>query len=216
MLTEPDVVVIASGPGPSLPVPAAATVIAADGGLDRALALGVEVDVVIGDLDSVSADALAAAGDAGTRIVRHPVAKDATDLELALDEAVLLGARRILVVASADGRLDHLLASLLLLGSERYAELEVDALVGDALVHVVHGLRTLTGAPGEIVTLLAPAGPAEGVTTTGLEYPLAGETLEPGSTRGVSNVFTGAEAGVSVVTGVLLVVRPDGSKGGLW
>jgi thiamine pyrophosphokinase len=216
VLTEPDVVVIASGPGPSLPVPDAATVIAADGGLDRALALGVEVDVVIGDLDSVSADALAAAGDADTRIVRHPVVKDATDLELALDEGVLLGARRILVVASADGRLDHLLASLLLLGSERYAELEVDALVGDALVHVVHGLRTLTGAAGEIVTLLAPAGPAEGVTTTGLEYPLAGETLEPGSTRGVSNVFTGAQAVVSVVSGVLFAVRPDGSKGGLW
>jgi thiamine pyrophosphokinase len=215
VLTEPDVVVIASGPGPPLPLPDAATVIAADGGLDRALALGVEVDVVIGDLDSVSADALAAAGEAGTRIVRHPVAKDATDLELALDEAVFLGARRVLVVASADGRLDHLLASLLLLGSQRYVELEIDALVGDALVHVVHGERTLTGAAGEIVTLLAPAGPATGVTTTGLEYPLAGETLEPGSTRGVSNVFTGAEAGVSVVSGVLLAVRPDGSKGGL-
>ena len=214
MLTEPDVVVIASGPGPSLPLPDAATVIAADGGLDRALALGVEVDVVIGDLDSVSADALAAAGDAGTRIVRHPVAKDATDLELALDEAVLLGARRILVVASADGRLDHLLASLLLLGSERYAELELDALVGEALVHVVHGQRTLPGAAGEIVTLLAPAGPATGVTTTGLEYPLAGETLQPGSTRGVSNVFTGAQAGVTVVSGVLFAVRPDWSKGG--
>ncbi|HET9288252.1 MAG TPA: thiamine diphosphokinase [Gaiella sp.] len=213
MLTKPDVVVIASGAGPSLPLPDAATVIAADGGLDRALALGVEVDVVIGDLDSVSADALAAAGDVGTRIVRHPVAKDATDLELALDEAVLLGARRILVVASADGRLDHLLASLLLLGSERYAELEVDALVGEALVHVVQGQRTLTGAAGEIVTLLAPAGPATGVTTTGLEYPLAGETLQPGATRGVSNVFTGAQAAVSVVSGVLFAVRPDWSKG---
>ena len=214
MLTEPDVVVIASGPGPSLPLPDAATVIAADGGLDRALALGVEVDVVVGDLDSVTADALAAAGDVGARIVRHPVAKDATDLELALDEAVLLGARRVLVVASADGRLDHLLASLLLLGSERYAELELDALVGEALVQVVHGQRTLTGGAGEIVTLLAPAGPATGVTTTGLEYPLAGETLQPGSTRGVSNVFTGAQAGVSVVSGVLFAVRPDWSKGG--
>ena len=214
MLTEPDVVVIASGPGPSLPLPDAATVIAADGGLDRALALGVEVDVVVGDLDSVTADALAAAGNVGARIVRHPVAKDATDLELALDEAVLLGARRVLVVASADGRLDHLLASLLLLGSERYAELELDALVGEALVHVVHGQRTLPGAAGEIVTLLAPAGPATGVTTTGLEYPLAGETLQPGSTRGVSNVFTGAQAGVTVVSGVLFAVRPDWSKGG--
>ena len=95
------------------------------------------MDVVVGDLDSVSPAALDAAGAAGARVVRHPTAKDATDLELALDEAVALGAQRVLVVASAEGRLDHLLASLLLLGSQRYAGVEIDALVGDALVHVV-------------------------------------------------------------------------------
>ena len=82
-MTEPDVVVVASGPGPSVAVPVTPTVIAADGGLDRAAALGLDVDVVIGDLDSVSAEALAAAEAAGARIVRHPEAKDATDLELA-------------------------------------------------------------------------------------------------------------------------------------
>ena len=49
------------------------------------------------------------------------------------------------------------------------------------------------GEPGELVSLLAVNGPAEGVTTEGLAYPLRGETLEPGSTRGVSNVFA-AEA----------------------
>ena len=100
----------------------------------------------------------------------------------------------MLVVASDGGRLDHLLASLLLLGSERYAALELDALVGSALVHVIRGGRTLRGATGELVTLLALGGPAVGVTTDGLEYPLADETLEPGSSRGVSNVFAGAEA----------------------
>ena len=131
-MKDPNVIVIASGPGPAVAVPDAETVVAADGGLDRALALGLAVDVVIGDLDSVSDEALTAAEAAGTRVVRHPAAKDATDLELALDEAVALGARRVLVIASAVGRLDHLLASLELLGADRYAELELDALVGDA------------------------------------------------------------------------------------
>jgi thiamine pyrophosphokinase len=205
---EPDVVVVASGPGPSLAVPAAETVVAADGGLDRALALGLEVDVVIGDLDSVSPVALEAAQAGGVRVVRHPEAKDATDLELALDEAVSLGARRALVVASADGRLDHLLALLLLLGSNRYQDVELDALVGDALAHVVRRARTLTGTPGELVSLLAVGGAAGGVVTDGLEYPLAGETLEAGSSRGVSNVFTGREARITVGNGVVLVVRP--------
>ena len=205
---EPDVVVVASGPGPSLAVPAAQTVVAADGGLDRALALGLDVDVVIGDLDSVSPDALDAAKAGGARVVRHPEAKDATDLELALDEAVALRARAVLVVASAEGRLDHLLALVLLLGSERYAELEIDAMVGDSLVHVVRGERTLTGTPGELVSLLSIGGAATGVVTEGLEYTLGGETLDPGTSRGVSNAFTGAEARIAVGDGVVLAVRP--------
>lgn len=211
-MTEPDVVVVASGPGPAVAVPGAATVVAADGGLDRAAALGLDADVVIGDLDSVSPQALAAAEAAGARIVRHPETKDATDLELALDEAIALRASRVLVVASHEGRLDHLLGSLLLLGAARYAGLELDALVGKALVHVVRGRRTLTGAPGELVSLLAVGGAASGVVTDGLEYPLDGETLEPGSSRGISNTFTAGQATVTVERGTLLVVRPEGGQ----
>jgi thiamine pyrophosphokinase len=210
-LNEPDVVVVASGPGPALTVPVAQTVVAADGGLDRALALGLDVDVVIGDLDSVSAEALAAAESVGARVVRHPSAKDTTDLELALDEAVAVGARRVLVVGSSEGRLDHLLSSLLLLGSERYSALEVDAVVGGAVVHVVRGERVLPGSTGELLTLIPLGGHAAGVITEGLEYPLVGETLEHGSTRGVSNVFLGDEAKVALSSGVLLAVRPGGA-----
>jgi thiamine pyrophosphokinase len=206
---EPDVVVVASGPGPAVAVPGRGTVIAADGGLERAGELGLEVGVVVGDLDSVSAAALARAEATGTRIVRHPVAKDATDLELALDEAAALGARSVLVIGSAGGRLDHLAASLLLLGAERYEALELDALVGDAVVHVVRGERTLRGSPGDLVTLLPLGGAAEGVTTSGLEYPLAAETLSSGTTRGVSNVFLGEEARVTVASGVVLAICPS-------
>jgi thiamine pyrophosphokinase len=205
---EPDVVVVASGPGPSLEVPPAETVVAADGGLDRALELGLEVDVVIGDLDSVSPAALEAAEAAGVRVVRHPEAKDATDLELALDEAVSLGARRVLVVASASGRLDHLLGLLLLIGSDRYRGVELDAVVGDTLVHAVRSARDLTGSPGELVSLIAVGGAASGVVTQGLTYSLAGETLAPGSSRGISNVFIAAEARITVGDGVVLAVRP--------
>ena len=207
-MVDLDVVVVASGEGPGLRLPDAKSVVAADGGLMRARELGLAVDVVVGDLDSVTPDALAAAEAAGVRVVRHPPAKDATDLELALDESVALGARRVLLVASSVGRLDHLLGSLLLLGSTRYAALELDALVGNALVHVVRRERTLSGAPGELVSLLAVGSPALGVVTDGLEYPLRGETLEPGSSRGLSNVFTGAEARIGLADGVLLAIRP--------
>jgi thiamine pyrophosphokinase len=42
-------------------------------------------------------------------------------------------------------------------------------------------------------------------------YPLRSETLEPGSSRGLSNVFAAPEARIGLERGVLLVVRPSGS-----
>jgi thiamine pyrophosphokinase len=68
--------------------------------------------------------------------------------------------------------------------------------------------------PGELISLFAVHGRAEGVVTEGLVYPLCGEPLEPGSTRGVSNVFAAEEARVRLERGVLLVVRPSGTATG--
>jgi thiamine pyrophosphokinase len=216
-VSEKIVVVVAGGEAPraesALQVPDGAEVIAADGGLDHARALGLDVSVAVGDFDSVSEQALADAEAAGVRLVRHPAEKDATDLELALDLAVSSGAYRILALAGDRGRLDHLLAGLLLLGSGKYAGVEVDALVGRARVHVVRGRRTLTGETGELVSLLALHGAASGATTAGLAYELRGETLEPGSSRGVSNVLTAPEATVSVERGTLLALFPGAEEG---
>jgi thiamine pyrophosphokinase len=211
-VSEELVVVVAGGdpPAPSaaLAVPPGAPVVAADKGLEHALALGLDVTLAIGDFDSASPEAVEAAEAAGVRIERHPHEKDATDLELALDVAAEMSPSRILVLASTVGRLDHLLSAALLVASDRFAHVEVDALIDETLVHVVRAERTLEGVPGELVTLLAVNGPAEGVRTEGLAYPLRGETLEPGSSRGVSNVFAEDAARIASDRGVLLVVRP--------
>lgn len=204
------VVVFAAGLGRTATVamPAGAVVVAADGGADVALALGVAVDVVVGDFDSITPESLALLERAGARIERRPRDKDATDLALALDAAMGFSPRRILVVGTAGGRLDHLLGELLLLGADAYAAAEVDALLGTALIHVVHRERSLVGKPGELVSLHALHGPAAGVSTEGLVYPLRGETLAAGSSRGISNVFAADEARIRLERGVLLAVRP--------
>jgi thiamine pyrophosphokinase len=211
-----ELVVVVAGGGPLSPraaeaVPRGAVVIAADDGLEQAQALGLEVAVAVGDFDSASPEAVARAEAAGTGIERHPTDKDATDLELALDAASRLRPSRILVLAPRGGRLDHELAALLALASVRYTGSQIDALVGEAHVHVVRETRVLVGEAGELVSLLAVKGPAEGVTTDGLVYPLRGETLEPGSTRGVSNVFATESARVDVARGVVLAIRPGES-----
>src|SRR5690348_8693886 len=75
-------------------LPGDALVIAADSGLGVATALGVHVDHLVGDMDSVDAGAVERAEASGTTVDRHPAEKDATDLALALDAALERGARK--------------------------------------------------------------------------------------------------------------------------
>jgi thiamine pyrophosphokinase len=183
-------------------VPAGAPVVAADSGLDRARDAGLEVTLAVGDFDSL-------AGEPGeVPVERHPAAKDATDLELALDAALRLGSARVLVLSGGGERLDHLAVELGLLASSRLAGVDVDAVFDATRVHVVRAERRLTGEVGELVSLVTVHGPAVGVRTEGLVYPLNGETLEPGTSRGTSNVFAAPEARISLERGVLLAIRP--------
>jgi thiamine pyrophosphokinase len=205
-----DALVICGG-GPVeaiLPTLTAPLVVAADGGAANAFALGLRIDVVVGDLDSITEADLEAAQASGAEVERHPADKDATDLELAIARAHTHGADRIVVAGGGGGRFDMLLANGLVLASERWTGVQLDAVFGGARVTVVRTRRELAGAPGSTVSLLPIGGPAEGVRTDGLRWALDGETLLPGSTRGVSNEFADADASVSIERGVLLAVQP--------
>jgi thiamine pyrophosphokinase len=208
-----DTVVVVTSGSAWAGVPAGAVVVAADAGAEVAFAAGVGVDLAVGDFDSLSVETLGRLERSGAQVVRHPVAKDATDLELALDAAVGLLPARVLVLAGAGGRLDHLLSILLVLGLEKYAAVELEATVGEARVHVVRAERTLVGNAGETISLFALHGDAVGVRTRGLVYPLRGEVLVAGSSRGCSNVFADAEVSIEVAAGVVLAVRPGSGRG---
>lgn len=184
-------------------------VVAADAGLDHAYGLGLEVDLVVGDLDSVTPASLDRATASGVEVQRHPRDKDATDLALALDAAVGRGASELLVVGVGGGRPDHELANLLLLAAPGYAAVDVEARTAAARFTVVRSRpRRLLGRPGDVVTLLPVHGPALGVRTEGLRWSLEGDALEAASTRGVSNELSQPVATVVVGTGVLLAIQP--------
>jgi thiamine pyrophosphokinase len=200
------IVVCAGGPAraPLPDVPEDAFVIAADAGIVEAERLGLHVDLLVGDLDSAPPDAVARA----SRVERYPVDKDASDLELAVAAAVAAEARRIVVVGGDGGRLDHLLGNAFLLASDRWADVEIDAVLGDATIWVVRGERAIDGRAGELVSLFAVGGPARGVTTSGLRWQLNDGELLPGSSLGLSNEFVEAHATVLVRDGVVLAIRP--------
>lgn len=179
-------------------------VIAADGGAHHCLGLGIRPQVVIGDLDSVREDELAALTALGTEIIIYPARKDFTDLELALLEAQKRGADRVLLLAALGARWDQSLANILLPAA--FPGLRISLMDGWQEMHFIRpGERLeISGQPGDTVSLIPLGGDAHGITTHGLEYPLYAENLQFGSTRGISNVLLGEHARVSLNAGLLL------------
>jgi thiamine pyrophosphokinase len=191
-------------------------VIAADAGALLAGPLGVRLDLIVGDADSLGEPGLAAFAGQGIAIDRSPSDKDESDLELALRAAIGRGARAIVVLGAFGGRVDHLLVNVSLLALPGLAGREVTLLDGRTRVRLVDGTPAgpvrldLTHRPGALVTLLPFEGSADGVTTGGLRWPLAGATLEPGSSLGLSNEVLGLrppEAWVEIRAGRLLVIE---------
>jgi len=184
-------------------------VIAADAG---ALALerwGIEPNLVVGDLDSLGLARASEIGARGATVVPFPMEKAESDLELAMRYALESGADDIVILGAFGGRLDHALANTMLLADPAYRGWHVRAVQGATQLRALHdGERvTLDGPIGSIVTLLPVGGDAQGVSTEGLRYTLAGDTLRFGRSRGLSNEITSSPASVALGTGVLFVVE---------
>lgn len=192
-------------------------VICADGGGEAARAWHIQPQLLIGDMDSISPETLAELEAlAGVEVRRLPVEKDETDLEMALYAALELGANQITVVGGLGGRLDHSLGNLYLLAAPKLREAgaKVRLLGENEEVFLLRGGEQLTveGQVGELLSLTPLGGDAVGVRTGNLYYPLRGETLFIGPTRGVSNVFTTNRAEISLEQGMLLVIHAFSSQ----
>jgi thiamine pyrophosphokinase len=187
-------------------------VIAADSGAEWLEGLGIRPDLLIGDMDSIDPGLLDRLSNDGVTIERHPADKDASDAELAVARAISDGADEVVIVgALGGGRLDHELANLLLLADSRWRGHRLRIVRGGTNAQAVHGGEKLqlSGAEGDLVTLLAIGGDAWGVRTEGLRYPLSGEALGLGRSRGLSNQVEQAPASVSLERGTLLVVETE-------
>ena len=190
-------------------IPAHQLVIAADSGLHGAIDLGLRVNVVIGDMDSVDKAVLAAVEANGTTVTQLPRDKDSTDAELALLKAVEMGATKIVLITKGGGRLDHELGVFAVLQNPSLRHCTIQAMWDNSILHLIHGPDsvTITGKQGSNVGLIAAGGAASGITTTGLKWALANETLAPHSSRGISNQLVEETAVISLQEGSLFVVQ---------
>lgn len=181
-------------------------IIAVDGGTRYVWEVGANPQLVVGDLDSLTADEQRRLESAGVEIASFSARKDQTDLELALRRAVSEGASSILMVAALGGRLDQTLANVLLLTLPELRGVDVRIVEGAQEAFLVRDEALIKGQRGDTVSLIPLTGDANGITSKGLEWPLTDDGLRFGATRGVSNVLTEEQASVCVGQGLLLCV----------
>lgn len=188
----------------------ATIVVAADGGARGAEQLGLSIDLIVGDGDSLGEADLRRFETAGVAVRLVAAAKDESDTELALAAAVELGAGRIVVLGAFGGRrFDHALANVGLLGLPILGGRPCVLLDAATRVSLLTGPgdAAVDGQAGEFVSLLPLGDGVTGVTTEGLAYPLRDEPLPLGPARGLSNVRVGETVRVRLRTGRLLIVE---------
>lgn len=203
-------IIMGAGPAQStVPTPAAGDlIIAADGGLQELERRNIRWDLTLGDYDS-----LGFVPDRG-EVIRHPVEKDETDMQLAVREAAARGYERFLLLGSLGGRLDHTLANMQEL--RRIAESGGRAFMageGQAITALAGG-NTLTFPAGMqgTVSVFCAGDRAEGVTLQGLQYTLTDGILTGDTPTGVSNAFTGAPASITLRRGTLWVLWTESTE----
>jgi thiamine pyrophosphokinase len=178
----------------------------------HALTLGVKPNLIIGDMDSAERETLQKFRNDGVNIESFPEDKNETDLELAINRAIELNPKQMIIVASLGGRLDQTLANIALLTDLRLSIFDVRLDDGVEEIFLCRDQAEVHGRSGDIVSLIPWHGAVSKVQTNDLKWALHKETLYPDKTRGISNEMTGKTASVSIGAGLLLIVHRRQSK----
>jgi thiamine pyrophosphokinase len=182
-------------------------ILCADGGARHARALRLTPNLVIGDMDSIEKGQWQELEKAGVFIELFPHDKNETDLELAIQRAIELEPKEILILAALGGRLDQTLANIALLTDLRLSTFDLRLDDGVEEILFCRDQVQVEGRSGHIVSLLPWGAPVHGVRTKGLKWTLSGETLHPEKTRGVSNEMISESAFIQIKSGLLLVIH---------
>jgi thiamine pyrophosphokinase len=182
-------------------------IICADGGTRHALSLEVKPDLIIGDLDSVEPGIVRKFKDEGVNVEVFSKDKNETDLELAINRAVEMHPKEVVIIAALGGRLDQTLANITLLSDPRLSTFDMHLDDGVEEILLCREQVEVHGGAGDLVSLIPWQGAVSGIQTEGLKWPLHRETLYPDKTRGISNEMVGDAATVSMESGLLLIVH---------
>ncbi|HZX19398.1 MAG TPA: thiamine diphosphokinase [archaeon] len=179
--------------------------IAADGGANKLLKTKFVPNLIIGDMDSISKNALKKFRN--SKIEKFPREKPFIDLELAVNYCIENKFDEIVILGALGTRADMTFANIFLL-SQIPEKINAKAINENQEIFLIRKKNfSIEGIPGETISFLAINGNVTGLTLKGFKYPLSNHSLVFGIGLGISNEFKNKKASISFKDGLLLCVH---------
>ncbi len=179
-------------------------IIAADNGLLILHQIHITPDLIIGDLDSVSADLLKKYP--AVPIEKFPDKKDFSDLELSIKKAITMNPKEIILLAVTGNYFDHSYASIINLFRNRYNG-AIKIITSNATIFPIRGKTTLLHVKGRRFSLF-PLSKIKNFTMEGAQYQFSKKNLQV-TDYSLSNVIVGERLKINVEKGLLFCVLFD-------
>lgn len=181
-------------------------IICADSGANHAYAWKIMPDIICGDLDSIDLKVRNYYEQQNVEFLEYPKEKDWTDTELAISIALEHGGQDFIFVGLDGGRIDHFFTNYLLIGQlSMKARMRIlDEHGCTYFLNERFNSLELEGVQGKNISAI-PLSVCRGIFYEGLKYPLVDDTLDLGSSRGMSNVAIEETISIRFTSGLLMI-----------
>lgn len=192
------------------------TIIAADGGVKAADEMGIFMDYIVGDFDSVSPERIQKYKDnpyykdgRKTVIKQFPTEKNYTDTHLAIELAIDLGGDSLVILGATGTRFDHTMANIQLLLIPLRAKIKAVMIDEYNKIYLIDSdiFIQKESIYGPFLSLLPMTEQVDGITLKGFKYPLENAELFIGASIGISNEIQEETAAIELDKGILIVVE---------
>jgi thiamine pyrophosphokinase len=165
-------------------------------------------DYILGDFDSIDKKVLEKYKTQKIKINELKPEKDFTDTEEAINLAIKLKSSEFVIIGAIGTRIDHVLANInvlkIALDNNIKAKIinehnEIE-LINNELIIEKNNLY-------KYISIMPLTTQVEGITITGMKYPLENYTLTIGNSLGVSNEQIEKTAKIKVKDGILIVIK---------
>lgn len=182
-------------------------IVCADGGLHHLDKMGIKPDIWIGDGDSctICGEDFDRLTENALVVKLNPV-KDATDGEAVYDCCIERGVDSVLVVGFSGTRLDHSLANMFLM--KKFFDRGIDAIAVNENNKIFFAKKDnyILKEDYKYLSIMPLSETLDGVSTSGLKYPLENASLFKFSSYSVSNEFVSESCSVHIDKGDALII----------